>query len=229
MGLRLTVDSAAGLRAAGVEHVVVDGSSEPVAGLSADVRVIRREARGIADAFNTGLEKVCGEWVWFLNGGDEVDPGLKPETLFELLKRSSADAVIGRITYVGELGPQPHPPENRRWPAFLPWIPHPATLLKRELFGRFGSYDPRYTIVMDYDWNLRVLCRADVRVDVVPTPLAVFAPGGMSQRADCRGRLASERDDVVRRYQRLGWKVWPKGGLGWLKIWGRALLAERIR
>ncbi len=227
-GLRRTVDRAAGLRAAGVEHVVIDGSAEPVTGLPAEVVVIRREAHGIADAFNAGLEGARGEWVWFLNGGDVVDPNLRSEALLELLKGSSVDALIGVITYEGEAVARSHPPANRRWPAFLPWVPHPGSLLRRKLFARHGGYDTRYRIVMDYEWNLRVLCRADVRVEVVPLPLAVFASGGISQRVEFRARLVSERDDVVRRYQRLGWRTWPRGGLIWLKIWGRALLAKRL-
>jgi len=189
---------------------------------------LMRPAGGIADAFNYGLANARGEWVWFLNGGDEVDPGLDPAVLMNLLGLSKADALIGGITYMGEDAPRLHPPEEQRWPAFLPWVPHPATLVRRELFSRHGGYDERYQIVMDYEWSLRVLSRADVRVEVISTPLAIFEPGGISQREECRARLASERDDVVRRYQRLGWSVWPRGGVRWLKIWVRACLAKRL-
>jgi glycosyltransferase involved in cell wall biosynthesis len=227
-GLRRTVESVAGLRAVGVEHAVVDGSLATVWELPADVVVIRREAKGIADAFNVGLETARGEWVWFLNGGDKVDPRLQPELLLALLGQSRADALVGATTYAGEDKPCPHAPVARRWPSLAPWIPHPSTLVRRSLFMRFGRFDERYSIVMDYEWCLRVLASDEVRVDVISVPFAVFAPGGISQRSDCRALLARERDDAIRRHQQRLWGLWLAAGGRLLKAWGRAQGTRRL-
>lgn len=211
-----------------VEHIVVYLGD--IAQKGVDSRVIwqKQKTSGIAAAFNEGLAVARGEWVWFINGGDLVDSALRPEAMLDVLNGTRADAVIGAITYEGAASPQSHPAEARRWPPFLPWIPHPGSLLRRKLFEQYGHYDTRYNIVMDYEWNLRVLGRSDVKVDVISLPLAVFARGGISQRPECRARLASERDDVVRLHQGLGWRAWPRGGARWLKIWGRSLFAKRM-
>jgi GT2 family glycosyltransferase len=231
-GLARTVASAAALRAKCAEHIVVDGGSEHAAedriqSTFDDIRVVRRPPRGIADAFNAGVAEAKGEWLWFLNGGDRVDPHLNPEFLSELLGSSQADVVIGAVVYEGHATRRPHPPPHRQWPCLAPWIPHPASIIRRRLFEQFGGYDPRYQIAMDYDWCLRVLGR-DVAVDLLDVPFAVFAPGGMSQRPEMRARLTQERDDIIRRHQALLWRNQMVSGVRLAKAWFRALFCRRL-
>src|SRR5215217_8221347 len=85
--LTRTLTSAARLREAGAEHVVVDGGVPAVEGnilvgsREHGVRIVRHPPAGIADAFNVGLAETRSDWVWFLNGGDCVDPRLSAEFL----------------------------------------------------------------------------------------------------------------------------------------------------
>jgi glycosyltransferase involved in cell wall biosynthesis len=233
-GLARTLASAAGLRARGAEHVVVDGGREGSAsdsaapGLVAGIRVLRRPPQGVADAFNAGLAETTGQWVWFLNGGDQLHPRLDPAFLTELLSATKADVVIGGIAYEGQEARRGHPFPHGQWPSLAPWIPHPASLVRRHLFERFGGFDPRYQIAMDYEWWLRVLGR-DVAVDLLDVPFVVFAPGGMSQRPEMRARLNQERDDIIRRHQGLLWRNELRSGLRLAKAWLRALFSRRLR
>ncbi len=212
-GLDLTLESAAALRAAGAEHVVIDGGSahDDSAGAKVEcdggVRLVRRSPEGIADAFNTGIASAGGEWVWFLNAGDRVDPRLAPGFLMTLLDTTRADVVIGGITYEGESAPRPHLPADSQWPPFRSWIPHPSTLVRRRLFLRFGPFDKRYTIAMDYEWWLRVLQRG-APVDVLAVPFTVFAPGGVSQLPESRSVIRWEKSHALRRHQAILWRSW---------------------
>lgn len=230
VGLARTLASGARLRAAGAEHLVVDGSAvvdespATIAGAEG-VRWMARPARGVADAFNTGIAAARGEWVWCLNGGDHVDPRLSASVLLDLLARTQADLLIGGLTYEGEATPRPHPPAQLRWPPVRSWIPHPATLVRRSLFERFGGFDEQYAIAMDYEWWLRVI-PTGVGVDVLSVPFAVFAPGGMSQRPEMLPRIQREQRRALRRHFGSSLRAWADvSGRAW-KLWARALVTR---
>jgi GT2 family glycosyltransferase len=232
-GLARTIASAALLRAAGAEHLVVDGGGDA----DATKRVIEQTGgkvviyplapRGITHAFNSGLGYARGEWVWFLNGGDQVDLRLKPEFLFALLEDSRAEVIIGGITYEGESELRPLPPRELQWPPFRSWIPHPSTLIRRRLFEQFGGFDERYSIAMDYEWWLRVLS-ASVPVDIVTVPFAVFAPGGVSQRPETQQKILREQADSLRKHFAVLWWPWLGFNARLLRAWLRAFVTRRL-
>lgn len=228
-----TLESAEALRAAGAVHHVIDGSGAATNtqlfgpyGTNVNHRIL--PARGVSDAFNAGVAEANGEWLWFLNGGDRVDSRLSPDFLFTLLRCSQADVIIGGVTYDSQAELRAHFPLSQQWPPLAAWIPHPATLVRRSLFDRFGPFDERYRITMDYEWWLRAL-RDDTRVDVLAVPFARFASGGMSQRAESLPLIASERDDAIRRHQAGLWKAWISRGFALAKSWTRAQFATRLK
>lgn len=210
-GLDRTVASVAQWRMhPGVEHIVVYHGVRPIID-DLTIQLRCQTSHGIAAAFNEGLDCVRGEWVWFLNGGDEIDPRLKPDWLLDLLAVTQADVLVGGVTYDGDTSMHPHPPVARCWPPIQPWIPHPATLVRRGLFARFGGFDRRYAVAMDYEWWLRTL-PVDARVDVLSIPFSIFAGGGISQRPEGRSLVAREKSDVIRRYAFRLWKDWLLAG-----------------
>lgn len=210
-----------------VEQIVVDASGSPAIVGDARILFMRQSSTGIAGAYNEGLAQARGKWVWFLNGGDEIDERLKPQWLEPLMRDSQAQVIIGGITHASQDVLRPHMPTNQQWPSVVPWIPHPSTLVARTLFERFGLYDRRYCIVMDYEWWLRALA-GSVMVDVLSMPFVRFAPGGVSQRADCRERLVRERDDVIRRYQPRLWYSWLVAGYRLLRVSIRSFFTRRM-
>ncbi len=227
-GLERTLAStAAWLEGPAVEQIVIDASVPPAAVGNPVVRVARQQSHGIAAAFNEGLQAAKGEWVWFLNGGDRVDARLTPEFLLTLLGRTTADVMVGGTIYEEEAEPRPHLPPNMRWPPLHAWIPHPSTVVRRRLFERFGVFDATYSIVMDYEWWLRALS-ADVPVDVLSVPFAVFARDGISQQIEFRKKLVREQGDVIRRYQLRLWRAWILSGCRLLRVWLAAIFVRRI-
>jgi hypothetical protein len=173
------------------------------------------------------VEAAKGDWIWFLNSGDCIDERLSPEFLLTLLRQARGDVLIGGLTYDGEKEPRPHLPPAQQWPSLSPWIPHPASLVRKTLFAKVGPFDGRYQIAMDYEWWLRALAD-DTPVDIVSVPFARFAPGGISQRADSQALLSAEFLDAVRRHQKGLWRPWIARGRSLLKTWFQARFARRI-
>jgi hypothetical protein len=204
-GLARTLSSAAGLRAAGAQHVVIDGGGDAVmtqnvvAQFEDGIRVYARTPQGIADAFNAGLAEARGGWVWFLNGGDAVHEDLDISWLLSLLRTTRADIVTGALHFDGEPTPRRMPSLEYQWPLIACWLGHPVTLVRREVMARIGGFDPKWKIVMDYDlWN-RLLGRNTV-IDVVSVPFARFEVNGMSERKDTRLIARREEAAVVLKY-----------------------------
>jgi len=182
-----------------VEQIVVNASASPAHCEHPAVRVIRQQSDGIAGAFNEGWKLCRGKWIWFLNGGDAVHPGLSREWLLRLLTATSAGVVIGAIQYDGEAAPHCAPSLPRQWPLLGCWIPHPAAIVRREVLEAAGGFDQRWQIAMDFDLWLRLLPRGIV-ADVVAVPFASFDVTGLSQRADRRRELQRENAGVLRRH-----------------------------
>jgi glycosyltransferase involved in cell wall biosynthesis len=209
-GLTRTLGSAAKLRAAGAEHVVIDGSSDAtasarlVAEAGQGITLLLRPPRGVADAFNAGLTEAHGDWVWFLNGGDAVHETLDPGWLFSLLAATRADIVTGALHFDGESAPRPIPHLSYQWPLIACWLAHPTTLVRRKMLLSAGGFDQRWRIAMDYDLWFRLL-RRDAIVDVVSVPFARFDVKGLSERQETRGAPpAAEARVVLAHCRRLG-------------------------
>ena len=209
-----------------VEQVLVDASTVPAVAGYQRVRVVRQSSKGISGAFNEGLAHARGEWVWFLNGGDTIAPALDVGFLRSLLKMSSADAIVGGLIYSGETEPRPHPALLGCWPPYASWMPHPATLVRREVFARAGVFDERYAIAMDFEWWLRALPEG-ARVDLLSVPFAVFASGGLSQRENEQSRIALERNDAIRRHGFRAWRGWLAATIRMGKASLRAYFSRR--
>lgn len=195
-GLARTVKSAECWRVStDVEHLVVYAGAPPRE-VEAGVRFQQQSSSGIAAAFNEGLAMARGDWVWFLNGGDAVHEALDPAWLLTLLANSRADLVVGGIHYDGESCPRPAPPLYRQWPLLECWLPHPATLVKRQPLLQAGGFNVGYSIAMDYELWFRLL-QGGVIVDVISVILARFDPNGVSQRATYRHVVCSEEARVI--------------------------------
>jgi Glycosyl transferase family 2 len=201
VGLRRTLASAAGLRAIGAEHLVIDGGEESgcsrgiAAEFGGDLALYRQPPQGVAAAFNAGLGQVHGEWVWFLNGGDAVYESLDAAWLRALLGTTRAQVVTGAVQFDGEATPRAMPHPSYQWPLLACWLAHPATLVRREKLQAVGGFAPRWRVAADYDLWFRILGRGSV-VDVLSVPLARFASGGISERPSS-SRLARREDAAV--------------------------------
>jgi glycosyltransferase len=118
--------------------------------------------RGIAHAFNLGIEKSRGDWLVFLNSDDYLhDRSALSAIAHEIRNSPEADVVYGMVAFVTrELEPKPAGPaygEPFRWRRYVRMhsIPHPASATRRRYIERVGRFDESYRIAMDYELFLR--------------------------------------------------------------------------
>lgn len=183
------------------EYIVIDGGST-----DGTVDIIRKyenklaywhskQDRGLAHAFNLGVEHSRGQWLLFLNSDDFFVSSSVLSDISEMLQENSgADVVFGQIQLVSretraELLNAPMGMDFK-WNSYLlrDTIPHPAAFTSRDLFRRIGLFSEDFRIAVDYEHYLR----AGRGLHAIHEPVLVscMREGGMSKR----NRLAALRE-----------------------------------
>lgn len=211
--------------ASDIEYILVDGASRDGTLLIAERyspllnRIVSEPDSGLYDAMNKGLSLATGEYLWFLNAGDEVHDG---QVLAQLLHafESQADVYYSDALFVQENGDAvglrsevtPHSlPQNIHWRDFAMGmkISHQAFIVRRELA-------PAYDITnlsADIDWEIECLKRSKT-IQYLPFVLCRYLVGGLSTQQ--RRRSLLDRFKVLRHHfgllptlanhLRIGWR-----------------------
>ena len=152
-----------------IEYIIVDGAStDKTMSIVNRYRehihtVVSEPDRGLYDAMNKGIRLATGDYVCFLNAGDE----LHEDDTLQLIVHSLTgltelpDVIYGRTAIVDEEGHflrmrRLEPPENLTWRSFSQGmlVCHQAFFARRD---RAVPYDLRYRFSADFDWCIRVM------------------------------------------------------------------------
>ena len=189
-----------------IEYIVIDGGSTdgtvPLIEQYSDrlSRFISEPDKGIYDAMNKGLALATGEYVLFMNSGDEI---YAPDTVTRVFNSEpAADIYYGETEMYDQqwksLGQRRH-----RAPAAFTWksfqygmsISHQAIYIRRTLAEPF---DTRYQLSSDIDWIIRAAKKARTIVNT-KMYVAKYLVGGMS-KAKHRQSLKERFDIFTKHY-----------------------------
>ncbi|MET3978472.1 glycosyltransferase involved in cell wall biosynthesis [Mucilaginibacter sp. UYP25] len=188
-----------------IEYIMVDGASNDGTleiinrHESRIAKLISEKDKGIYDAMNKGLVLATGDYVIFMNSGDEF---YAADTVTKVFATASdADIYYGETEMVNDgretLGQRRHQaPDKFNWRGFKYGmsISHQAIYIRRTLTE---PYDPKYQLSADIDWIIRAAKKATkiVRVDGY---VAKYLIGGMSKAKHKQSLL--ERFDIMKRH-----------------------------
>jgi putative colanic acid biosynthesis glycosyltransferase len=138
---------------------------------------------GIYDAMNKGVLLATGDWVYFLGADDFLLNPAVLEAVFSTSHHFAAfDLVVGTVYYT----------DGRRFGSNLSFpiifrntCHHQGAFYRRSLFKDF-KYDPRLSIMADYELNLLLFLRHR-RSTRVPNVISCCSPEGLSGRARWKG------------------------------------------
>jgi glycosyltransferase involved in cell wall biosynthesis len=172
-----------------IEYIVIDGASkdgtQKVIEKYRDklTRYLSEPDQGIYDAMNKGLALATGDYVLFMNSGDEI---YSPDTVTDIFEtQNSADIYYGETEmYNGKWesqGQRRHcAPENFNWRSFKYGmsVGHQAIYIKRSITE---PYDLQYKYSSDIDWIIKAAKKAS---SIVNTHMYVakYLVGGMSKK-----------------------------------------------
>lgn len=151
-----------------VEYIIVDGGSKDH---TLDIinryrehihTLVSEPDKGLYDAMNKGIRLATGDYLCFLNAGDE----LHEDDTLQLMVHSITgtelpDVLYGETAIVNEEGHflrmrRLSAPENLNWKSFKDGmlVCHQAFFPRRELAE---PYDLRYRFSADFDWCIRIM------------------------------------------------------------------------
>lgn len=171
-----------------IEYIVIDGvSTDGTLSVlkkykSHITHLVSEKDAGIYDAMNKGLKLATGDYVIFMNSGDEI---YEPETVSKIFsKAADADIYYGETEMYDQqwqsLGRRRHKtPDNFTWKSFKYGmsISHQAIYIKRSLVE---LYDLNYKLSSDIDWILKAAKKANKIVNT-GMYVAKYLVGGMSK------------------------------------------------
>lgn len=188
-----------------IEYIVIDGASND--GTVALIQkyedrlaqFVSEQDQGIYDAMNKGLALATGDYVLFMNSGDEI---YAPETVADVFAAApSGDIYYGETEmYDGNwhsLGQRRHSaPENFDWHSFKYGmnVSHQAIYIKRSLTT---PYDLQYKYSSDIDWIIKAAKKSS---NIVNTHIYVakYLVGGMSKQKHLES--LKERFKILTKY-----------------------------
>ena len=188
------------------EMILIDGGSDSdtldrIALYKDQLAVfVSEKDRGIYDAMNKGLRHVSGDYILFLNGGDEF---FSPESLSGVFegKRHEEDIIYGDVAIVDEQGEQ----FVSKNPAKLSTlfltnynISHQATLYKASFLRGYGGFSLDYKILSDYAFLVNAVLVDKCRQQHVSVVICSFYHGGISTAARFKPERQAERIRVQR-------------------------------
>lgn len=172
-----------------IEYILIDGAStdgtkDTIYNYKSRLaQFISEPDKGIYDAMNKGLALATGDYVLFMNSGDEIYAPVTVSEVFE--SASAADIYYGETEMYDEnwhsLGQRRHrAPETFSWKSFRHGmcISHQAIYVKRSLAGPF---DLQYKYSADIDWIIKAAKNASSIVNT-HSYVAKYLVGGISKK-----------------------------------------------
>jgi glycosyltransferase involved in cell wall biosynthesis len=214
------------------EYLIIDGASR-----DGTLDLIRRHSTyltqwlsepdaGLYDAMNKGQRLATGEFVWFMNAGDELhDPQVLSRLLAAIRENPASDVFYSDALFVQENGSPvglrsevtPHRlPTRVRWQdmAMGMKISHQAFVARRIIAPSY----PTDNLSADLDWEIRCL-KAARAATYLPFVLCRYLVGGLS--------VQKHRQSLLDRFKVLTWHfgllptLWNHAKIVWRAVSGR--------
>ena len=205
--LQKTIDSIACQSYSNIEYIIVDGGSDDgtvdlIKSNEYSVsKWISESDDGLYDAMNKGLKMATGDFVWFINSGDEVYESLSIEKMVENFGLTWPDVIYGDTVMIdvdgNEIGERRlQPPSDLKWKDFRNGmlVSHQSILVSKKIAK---LYNTNYRFSADFEWCLQALKDARLVHNSKQT-LSRFLDGGLTKQNIVPG--LRERFDIMRRY-----------------------------
>lgn len=198
------------------EYIIIDGKStdktcdiikgyEPL--FNGRLSWISEKDKGIYDAFNKGISKASGRYVWIVNSDDYMEPDALSHISKLITEQCGSKEYIisGALNFVSTDGKLLHTSKSnwencqKMYHTGGMGITHPATIVSKVVYDRVGLYCDKFKIIGDIDWFHRAFAANEdfLFTDVVLTNMS---DGGVSNLFDYKRSSKDRWLFLTRRY-----------------------------
>lgn len=171
--IHLTADSVVKQTCKNYEWIVIDGASA-----DGTLKILQKykkrmgyfvseKDKGIYDAMNKGIKQATGKYLIFMNGGDLFADKNVLQKVYNFIKKDKENHGIYHgeaylhLNDIKNIRPYWYRPliyKNNSANAFSFYIqplPHQCCFIKKDLFLKYGIYNPSYKVYGDHEWFFR--------------------------------------------------------------------------
>lgn len=204
LGLQKTVASVASQTWQEFEYIVIDGGSTDGSAAYLEEQsahfdyCISEQDSGIYNAMNKGIAKATGEYLFFLNSGDDfVNCNALKKSHPYLFEKDiiyfNLNISNGVKSYVCQY------PKKLSFSYFKNnTLPHPATFIRATLFNKIGLYDESLKIVSDWKFFIKSICKYNCSYIKIDKVLSTFYLDGLSSKSQNKELILNEREEVLK-------------------------------
>ncbi len=191
------------------EYIIIDGKSTDGTLQIAEKyknrvnKLISEPDKGLYDAMNKGLKNAKGDFIWFMNAGDEINDKDAVKRIFQFVT-DKIDVLYGDTFFVNEDGNiqglrseiTPHRlPKNLKWQDMKlgMLVCHQAFIARKTIAPLYMENN----LSADVDWEIECLKRAR-EVKYLDLVVAKYLTGGISNRQLKRSLL--DRYEVLKKH-----------------------------
>ena len=210
-GLKRTYESVVSQTCQDFEWIIIDGGStdgskEFIEEHQAHFAYWCSEPdKGIYNAMNKGIVKATGEYLQFLNSGDNL---VDDKVIEEFLAFGwEEDVVSGDIILDGDINEIRYNPDEEELDFDRmrsgAGVTHPSSYIKKELFDKYGLYDENFRIVSDWKFFINVLIIQNRSYRHWKRIVANFNTDGICSSPENGELHMAERAQVLGKYERI--------------------------
>ncbi len=172
-----------------LEYIIIDGASKDntiniIHNYEDSIsKYISEPDAGIYNAMNKGIEMATGNYLWFMNSGDEIADKNTLKQIFDT--HADGDIYYGDTMMIDAEGNhigtrRLQPPENLNWKSFKKGmlVSHQSFIVKKDLID---LYNEKYRFSADFEWCLVALKRAQ-KIIHTHQLLSLFLDGGVTKQ-----------------------------------------------
>lgn len=208
------------------EYIIVDGGStdgtldiinkyEPL--FEGRMKWKSEPDKGLYDAFNKGVERSIGIYCWNVNADDYIEPDALAKLADFITRGSFGDEypiISGILNFLSRDG-QKVLNQFKSNPEYMKecykkdhiGLPHPATLVPKKIYEKYGAFDTYYRICGDADWFHRVYS-AGVKFDFANFVISNMSDGGVSNAFNFKKSLRDRLHYLNKYYPNSIEKYW---------------------
>ena len=192
-GLALTAQNIISQKKSNILWTIIDGGNSKLAKMlslnsAIAARVLKDQGSGIYNAMNVGLFNAVGEYVMFLNAGDQIKKNIDLQEITKKLNKLD-------ILFMGyEIKGKAFKPNNFQKFVYKMPTSHQAIIFKKRVHKKF-FYDLNYKIAADFD-VLHRLKKSGYSFNIDNTILVSVEPGGISDIK--RSQVLFERLKIIK-------------------------------
>ena len=203
-GLQKTISSVQNQTYSNFEHIIIDGNSTDGSKETIEKHKdsfaywLSEPDSGIYSAMNKGIAKAKGEYVFFLNSGDEFVNSKALQSIVQSL--SGEDIIYFNINQVSnreEIKVKRVPSELSFSYLYHDLPPHQSTFIKKKLFNDYGNYDESLKIVADWKFLILALLKYNATYKHIDKVFTNFYLGGVSSNSESFKLMQAEREIVL--------------------------------